>query len=131
MAAVVAGAARGRVLDAPTANLAAEGRVARPRVGVYVTRSIINREDVHPSVTSIGTNPTFESDRKVRIETLLLDYTGDLYGSHLAVEFLDRIRGQQKFPDAASLSERIREDVHVARRMHDVPFLDKPGTYES
>jgi riboflavin kinase/FMN adenylyltransferase len=69
-------------------------------------------------VTSVGVNPTFESDRRLRIETLLLDYSGNLYGRHLAVDFLDRIRSQRTFPDADSLARQIRSDVETALRMH-------------
>jgi riboflavin kinase / FMN adenylyltransferase len=115
---VVAGAGRGRGLEAPTANLPAEREQALPGLGIYVTRSIVNGRDVHPSVTSVGTNPTFEHDRKVRIETLLLDYRGDLYGSHLGVDFLAWIRCQRAFPDAESLAAQIKDDIEAARRYH-------------
>lgn len=77
------------------------------------------------SVTSIGTNPTFECEQKLHIETLLLDHSGNLYGSCLAVEFLERIRGQQIFPDGASLAARIREDVQFARRFFRYHSLDR------
>jgi riboflavin kinase/FMN adenylyltransferase len=112
---VVTGAGRGRVLDAPTANLIPAAGLALPRIGVYVTASTIDERESYRSVTSIGTNPTFESDGKIRIETLLLDYSGHLYGSRLAVDFIERIRGQQIFPDAESLAARIKEDVEIAR----------------
>lgn len=115
---VLSGAGRGRGLDAPTANLAVTRETALPRLGVYVTRSTVDDSRVYQSVTSVGTNPTFESDHKVRVETLLLDFSGDLYGRHLAVDFLARIRGQRTFADAASLAERIREDVKTARAVH-------------
>jgi riboflavin kinase/FMN adenylyltransferase len=112
---VISGAGRGRSLDAPTANLAPRHDMALPRLGVYVTRATIDRTESYSSVTSVGTNPTFESDRKVRIETLLLGYSGLLYGSYLAVDFLEWIRGQRTFPDAGSLAVRIREDIEIAR----------------
>jgi riboflavin kinase/FMN adenylyltransferase len=66
-------------------------------------------------VTSVGTNPTFESDGKIRIETLLLDFSGDLYGRRLAVDFLARIRDQVTFPDGESLAARIKLDAETAR----------------
>jgi len=115
---VLSGAGRGRGLGAPTANLAVTREMAVPRLGVYATRSTVDGDRVYPSVTSVGTNPTFESDHKVRVETLLLDFSGDLYGRHLAVDFLTRIRGQKTFADAASLAERIRLDVEAARAVH-------------
>lgn len=112
---VVSGFGRGRGLDAPTANLTPTSEMALPALGIYVSRSIVDRSDTYESVTSVGTNPTFENDQNVRVETLLLDYSGSLYGSHLAVDFLHRIRGQRAFPDAASLAAQIRRDVDVAR----------------
>jgi riboflavin kinase / FMN adenylyltransferase len=115
---VAGGAGRGRTLAAPTANLPATRDMALPRVGVYATRAAVDGTEGHPSVTSVGTNPTFESSRRIRIETLLLDYSGDLYGRHLAVDFLDHIRGQRTFPDANSLAQQIREDVEAARLVH-------------
>jgi riboflavin kinase / FMN adenylyltransferase len=112
---VVSGAGRGRGLDAPTANLDPTPDMALPRQGIYITASTVNATESHRSVTSIGTNPTFNSDGKVRIETLLLDYSGTLYGAHLAVDFLERIRGQKGFPDAGTLAAQIRRDVETAR----------------
>jgi riboflavin kinase/FMN adenylyltransferase len=115
---VMTGRGRGRALEAPTANLPLERDMALPRSGVYVTRSRVDESEEHPSVTSVGTNPTFETDRKLRIETLLLDFKGDLYGRHLSVDFLQRIRPQRAFADAESLAERIRLDVETALRIH-------------
>lgn len=113
---VVSGAGRGRALEAPTANLAVDPGTAIPRLGIYVTRSFLQGEGAaRLSVTSVGTNPTFETDKKIRIETLVLDHTGDFYGSRLAVEFLERIRSQRTFPDAGSLAARIKRDVEIAR----------------
>lgn len=113
---VVSGAGRGRTLDAPTANLLIPRELALPRKGVYVTRAFLEDGTAQPSVTSIGTNPTFEKDRKVRVETLLIDFAGELYGRRLEVDFLERIRSQRRFVDPALLAARIREDVHLARR---------------
>jgi riboflavin kinase / FMN adenylyltransferase len=115
---VILGAQRGRTLRAPTANLSVGRERALPGLGIYVTRSTIGGDRVYPSVTSIGTNPTFEHDRRVRIETVLLDYAGDLYGAHLALDFLARIRGQRTFPDAESLAAQIQRDIQFARRVH-------------
>ncbi len=85
---VVSGARRGRALQAPTANLQVADELALPDSGVYVTRSSVDGVVYHDSVTSIGSNPTFEDDGVVRVETLLLDYEGDLYGTHMAVDLL-------------------------------------------
>jgi riboflavin kinase / FMN adenylyltransferase len=112
---VISGVGRGRGLDAPTANLDPTPEMALPRLGIYITASTVDLAESYCSVTSVGTNPTFESDGKVRVETLLLDYSGTLYGADLAVDFLERIRGQKAFPDAATLALQIRQDVESAR----------------
>src|SRR5665811_281433 len=111
---VGSGAGRGRSLGTPTANLEAVAGVAVPAAGVYVTRTVVADGDVRPSVTSIGTNPTFESDGRVRIETFVLDFTGNLYGRRIRVEFLQWIRGQETFTDPAALQVKIAEDVNAA-----------------
>lgn len=112
---VVSGAGRGRVLEAPTANLEPERHLAMPRRGVYLTLASMDGAGTWPSLTSVGTNPTFENDDRIRVETLLLDFAGDLYGARLQVDFLERIRNQRTYADAASLAERIKEDIRIAR----------------
>ncbi len=115
---VTAGARRGRSLNAPTANLTVERGIALPRVGVYVTRAVVADGSSHAAVTSVGTNPTFEKGRRVRVETLLLGFEGDLYGCRLRVDFLERIRGQKTFPDAETLRKQIEADIETARQIH-------------
>ncbi len=112
---VVSGVGRGRGLEAPTANLAPTPEMALPRLGIYVTQSTVDGAATYRSVTSVGTNPTFENDGIIRIETLLFDFAGSLYGANLAVDFLERIRDQEAFPDAESLAARIKRDVEIAR----------------
>ena len=112
---VISGVGRGKGLEAPTANIAPTADMALPRLGIYVTRSTVDGMECYASVTSVGTNPTFESDGRIRIETLLLDFSGELYGANLAVDFLERIRDQQAFPDSQSLAARIKQDVAIAR----------------
>jgi riboflavin kinase/FMN adenylyltransferase len=112
---VESGAGRGRYLGSPTANLDVAQGLAIPAPGVYTTWTWVAVGDRRPSVTSIGTNPTFESDDVTRVETFVLDFTGDLYGREIKVEFLEWVRGQQVFADAESLQARIAEDVAAAR----------------
>ena len=127
---VVGGARRGRTMGVPTANLVPPPGLAIPALGVYVTRTLAGRWGPQPSVTSVGTNPTFESDGVVRIETFLLDFDGSLYSERIGVEFLSRIRGQRTFPDAAALSAQMQADVahaeaHFARLREGPPVPDR------
>ncbi|HEY5136907.1 MAG TPA: bifunctional riboflavin kinase/FAD synthetase [Candidatus Nanopelagicales bacterium] len=124
---VVHGDHRGRELGYPTANLATTPHAAVPADGVYAARLVVapytGHAVTHPAAVSIGTNPTFDGvDR--RVEAHVIDLHGsedlDLYGAHVAVDFVDRIRGQIRFegPDAlAALVERMALDVDTARRM--------------
>jgi len=120
---VVPGAGRGKGLGVPTANLQVEPRFVVPAEGVYVTRTVVDQGPVVPSVTSVGTNPTFESDGLLRIETFLLDYEDSLYGRYVSVEFLAWIRGQLVFAEPGPLVARIQDDIRTAQdhfRLHGV-----------
>jgi riboflavin kinase/FMN adenylyltransferase len=116
---VVTGDSRGRTLEAPTANLDVSDELALPASGVYATRTTVAGSRCYDSVTSVGTNPTFEGDGQTRVETLLLDYEGDLYGSSMEVDLVERIRDQRVFIEARALAEQIRKDVLAAREIHD------------
>jgi riboflavin kinase/FMN adenylyltransferase len=116
--AVIKGEGRGRTLDAPTANLQVSAELAMPAHGVYATRTLVQGGAEYDSVTSIGTNPTFGTGDEIRVETLLLDYHGDLYGSSIAVDLVGRIREQRVFGDADALAAQIRVDVTSARELH-------------
>jgi riboflavin kinase / FMN adenylyltransferase len=120
---VVGGARRGRTMGVPTANLVPPPGVAVPSLGVYVTRTIAGPWGAQQSVTSVGTNPTFESDDVVRIETFLLDFHGSLYSEGIRVEFLRRLRGQRTFPDAAALQIQMMADVAAAKQY----FAERTG----
>jgi riboflavin kinase/FMN adenylyltransferase len=108
---VVEGERRGRQLGFPTANLAWE-QEQLPREGVYVTAVSgahlggLSRR----GLTNVGLKPTFHG-LELTVETHLPGYQGDLYGCHLAVAFLHRLRGERKFADLESLRAQIAEDV--------------------
>ena len=111
---VVAGEARGRGLGFPTANLEG-GFELVPGGGVYVTVATAGSERMG-AVTNIGTNPTF-GGRRTTIETHMPDYSGDLYGRPLVLEFLARLRGERLFESPAALEAQISSDVAEARRI--------------
>ncbi len=108
---VVPGRGRGRLLGFPTANLETPNEILPE--GVFVTETVRGGR-IHPSLTSVGTNPTF-GPHPLTVETLLLDFRGSLYGSAIAVRFLRRLRPSRKFPDSGSLAARIGRDVEEAR----------------
>lgn len=128
---VVAGVGRGRTLGVPTANIRPPEDAAVPANGVYITRTHLPLQPPFQSVTSIGTNPTFEHDDVVRIETFLFDFHGTLYDSPIQVEFLERLREQRPFPSKEALVEQITRDVEEAKRFFSVVSYQEPPEQSS
>lgn len=112
---VVEGAKRGRQLGIPTANVAVGEERATPAVGVYACRA--HHGDWHgQAVVNIGFRPTFEgADPRPVIEAHLLDFSGDLYGQQLSLDFIVRLRPEMKFPGIDALLTQIRQDIVQAR----------------
>jgi riboflavin kinase/FMN adenylyltransferase len=114
---VIEGAKRGRSLGIPTANLAVWEERAFPGVGVYAGRAHVAGR-VQPAVVNIGFRPTFEStDAKPVIEAHLLDFSGDLYGATVALEFIARLRAEMKFSGVEALVAQIQRDIAEARQI--------------
>jgi len=108
---VVSGKRRGRRLGFPTANLETESEILPE--GVFFSETV-RAGRAYPSLTSIGTNPTFGRNR-LSVETLLLDYRGSLYGADVVVRLLRKVRPTRAFPSAEALAARIRKDCAEAR----------------
>jgi riboflavin kinase/FMN adenylyltransferase len=134
MCGVVKGKRRGRVLGFPTANLDPHGEVLPPH-GVYAVKVRIVRfkkihrkggflevAEVHntgsrPGVLNLGTRPTFDFRRARPLpEVHVLEFSGNLYGKEVEVEFVRKLREEKRFPDPASLARQISRDVVHARR---------------
>jgi riboflavin kinase/FMN adenylyltransferase len=118
---VVHGDHRGRELGYPTANLALTPHPAVPSDGVYAGWLVLDpygaRRDALPAAVSIGTNPQFGGHER-RVEAFALDRDDlDLYGRHVAVDLVDRIRGQSTFATVDDLVARMATDVAEARRL--------------
>lgn len=109
---VVAGAKRGRTLGFPTANLSDVATVV-PGHGVYAGRVVIAERE-YAAAVHVGPNPTF-GEKSSKIEVHLLDFTGDLYGSVLEVELLDRVRGVQQFSSVEHLLSQLHLDINFVR----------------
>ena len=140
---VVRGAARGRAIGYPTANLSVDTDL-RPKPGIYAARArlLADEGDTAPAPTlapaegavepgstpgalapgtgwtaalSVGTNPTFASDGSVTIEAHLLDFSGDLYGRRLRLELVQRLRDERRFESVEALVAQIGADVAQTR----------------
>jgi riboflavin kinase/FMN adenylyltransferase len=117
---VVRGQQRGRSLGFPTANLEVLPHTAIPADGVYAgwLTSLDpdgEAEQRWPAALSVGTNPQFDGRERV-VEAYALDRDDlDLYGVHVAVDFVARLRGQSTFDSVASLVAQMHRDVAEAR----------------
>jgi riboflavin kinase/FMN adenylyltransferase len=119
---VVRGDRRGRDLGYPTANVESQAYTAIPADGVYAghlvtrdPRTGASRERF-PAAISVGSNPTFQGSRRT-VEAFVLDYDGDLYGEHVGVEFVSRLRPMAAFPDVEALVVAMAKDVSDTRQI--------------
>lgn len=114
---VVHGEGRGRTIGIPTANVAvAEGR-ALPADGVYACWAGAEGGGRTPAVVNIGWRPTFAGTSRSVEAHLLVDDGPDLYGQRLTLEFVARVRGEQRFEGPEALVARIHEDIRMAREL--------------
>lgn len=119
---VVHGAARGRELGFPTANLAGDSEGMIPADGVYAGWLTDERGRRWPAAISVGTNPVFDGAERV-VESHVIDRPKekvedfDLYGQDVRVEFVERLRGQVAFEGIALLIRQMEEDVVRARQV--------------
>ena len=121
---VVHGDGRGRGLGFPTANVAPPMYAAIPADGVYAAWfTVLDSGSPMEGMTvgqryraavSVGTNPTFDG-RKRTVEAFVLDEKADLYGQHVAVDFVARLRGMEKFDSVEALVSAMHRDADRAR----------------
>lgn len=117
---------RGRELGFPTANLRTDEWAALPADGVYAGRvhlldergRTVNGPPLGIAAISVGTNPTFEV-RQRRVEAYVLDFDDDLYGDGLGVEFVQHLRGQERYDTVDALVEQMHKDVARTRELID------------
>lgn len=109
---VVRGREIGHALGFPTANIATHNELFPPD-GVYAVMALVDGQRVK-GACNIGCNPTFGENTRT-IEVFLLDYAGHIYDHGIAVQFVQRLRPERKFPDAAALKSAIGQDVEHTR----------------
>lgn len=113
---VVEGNKIGRTLDFPTINQQFGDWQLVPKFGVYRTITKLNGK-AYNSVTNIGVKPTIEKDVKPLAETHILDFSGDLYGKKVEVNFLGLIREEKKFGSLDELKKQVFADIETVRRL--------------
>lgn len=112
---VVKGHHRGKRLGFPTANLAMDRDFCVPPDGVYAGRAHLGRAHYLCAI-NIGSNPTF-GDGETALEVFLLDFSGDIYGESLEVEFHHRLRDEKAFSGEEDLVLQMERDVEKARTL--------------
>ncbi|HEX6827669.1 MAG TPA: bifunctional riboflavin kinase/FAD synthetase, partial [Burkholderiales bacterium] len=122
---VVGGDRLGKKIGFPTANIQLKHNKP-PVAGIFVVQVRGLGDTALPGVASLGTRPTLHPDGKPTLEVHLFDFTRDIYGAHLRVDFLAKLRDEEKYPDLGALTRQIGRDVENARRY----FLDAeaPGS---
>lgn len=111
---VVSGRRLGRTLGIPTANLALPETVLPPCFGVYACRALVGGK-AYLAVTNIGTRPTVRGSH-VTVEAWLQDFSGDLYGREITLEFHKFLRREVKFPTLEALAAEIQKNAQEVRK---------------
>ena len=107
----------GRTLGFPTANIPLRGRVS-PVLGIFAVRVGLGRSSCSwPGVASLGLRPTVNQVARPLLEVHLFDFEGDLYGRRMAVEFVAKLRDEQKFDGLAALTSQMHADARLAREL--------------
>ena len=113
---VVHGDKRGRQIGYPTANV--QLRHNRPPLsGIFAVRTLDGYGKVRDGAASLGLRPTVDNSGRAKLEVHLFDFDGDLYGQHLRIDFLHKLRDEQKYPNLDELKAQIARDCAQAREL--------------
>lgn len=112
---VIDGQKRGRTIGYPTANLKIPSDALLPKIGVYAVK-VRYKQQAYEAMASLGLNPTFEYETQdLKLEVHLFDFSYDLYGEELIIEWCKYIRDEEKFSGLEALMEQIKDDERVIR----------------
>ena len=112
---VVHGKKLGTTLGFPTVNLRFQPGVLIPAYGVYATRVWFESGESRLAVTNVGIRPTVDDGDRVTVEGFILDFTGNLYGQTVRMEFYQHLRGERKFDSLAALKEEVMRNADQTR----------------
>lgn len=112
---VVHGDGMGKKIGFPTANIQLKHN-RPPLSGIYVVNAHAEGLGVLQGVASLGVRPTVKHDDKPVLEVHLFEFSQQIYGKHLRVEFLQKLRDEEKYPDVATLTRQIALDVEHAKK---------------
>ncbi|WP_078118273.1 bifunctional riboflavin kinase/FAD synthetase [Thiosocius teredinicola] len=115
---------RGRTIGFPTLNVPLMRRSV-PIRGVFAVEVLGIADTPLPGVANIGNRPTLAGDDRFLLEVHLFDFDGEVYGHHVEVDFVERIRDERKFDSFDALREQIQRDVIRAREIMNAPQIDQ------
>lgn len=104
----------GRQLGFPTINQQIPSSKVAPKNGVYIAECYIG-EDTYPCVTNVGVRPTVETDASVNVESHIIGFTGNLYGSYIRVVFHKYLREERTFNSVEELKSQIEKNARQAK----------------
>jgi len=110
---IISGEKRGRALGFPTANLHSDYELI-PESGVYAVRANIDQGEYFDGIANLGFNPTFQG-QKFKIEIHLFDFSKNVYGCDMEVQFIHRIRSERRFESVETLIHQLSLDVETAK----------------
>jgi riboflavin kinase/FMN adenylyltransferase len=114
---VVHGDGRGKKIGIPTANLETGGEKLIPGAGVYACKAQV-QDKFWPAAVNVGTRPTFEStDQRSHVEAYILDFSDELYGQVIALDFVERLRGEVRYQRVDDLLRQIHIDINQTREI--------------
>ncbi len=113
---VVHGRKLGRTLGIPTVNQVPPPRKLLPPFGVYVSRVVLEGKS-YGGITNVGRKPTIAGENPVGVETHIFDFTGDLYGREIEVQFLQYLRPEHKFESVEALTAEMQKNIQEGRRI--------------
>lgn len=115
---VVNGSHVGRTIGFPTANIhPLSDTTLIPSPGVYAVRVTLPDGTQRPGMVNIGTRPTVTDGTALTIEVHILDFSGFLYDEELSIHFVERLRGEKKFPSLKKLTSALEADAAKVRKM--------------
>ncbi|MGB0239072.1 MAG: bifunctional riboflavin kinase/FAD synthetase [Cycloclasticus sp.] len=118
---VMHGHKRGRELGFPTANIHVKNRKT-PLKGVFAVTITLEAGLLYQGVANLGTRPSIEDKAAVLLEAHLFDFSGDLYGQRVTVEFKKKLREEQKFDNLEQLTQQISLDaLHAKTYFNQLP----------
>ena len=112
---VVSGRQLGRTLGIPTANLHLPEGIVCPAFGVYACKALVDGR-YYLAVTNVGVRPTV-SGQGITVEPWILDFSGDLYGKEISLEFHKFLRPEKKFDSLEALKAAIAENAAQTRKI--------------